>query len=871
MDVRDVAAAYRLGEVLSASPLSTVRRAIDPSSGQIVAVKLLKPLGGPVTPGQRERFLAAMGRLAELQLAAMPEVLDYGFTADDGAFLVTSFVEGTPLTEFTAASVERVVPILGDLARALEVLADNGLVHHNLCPENVLVVESPGGEAVQLLGLGTVAYLAADGGEVPLGRSPAAERFAAAELLVPRTLTHSLAWRADLYSFALLACELLHAEVVGLGSPSPRVRLPAAELRWGVALQDHLALALRRDPQARTTTFAELRRLLLSRLTPDAPPSPFLGVSAKEASSETEATGGAEATVRQLGPTVAVAQPGHDRPQLKVRVGMRDAAEPARREPAPAAPVTEERVPEPPPRGPFDPNKTDPILVVPEIPATSSEPATTGVAGKAEELGPEAELPHESAPPFPVASSPPPSAPPTPAPSSPGDSPQIAKRGEALDSRPVAPPATAVPPVRPRPRARWKIPFLAGAALLLLLGAGVVITRVFDPGPVPLIVVPTPVPPTPVPPPAAPAAPDRDPQLLAARDAMEDGDFETARRILSEIPPERLAALSPVDAALARSIAAELEGMSREKAIADLAQGLRTGNLRTLRAAMDALAGMTAREQAAVPGLREQLSKANEALRVSGQMARAQRAGDALELLQRSAEMIAILPAYQRAFELREEAARTLLSEADSLIQARRWDRAIQRLELLANAWPEAPGAAERLARARHDRAIEEQARKVLADATQALERGNPEAGLALLGSLVPPPYLASAFAETRDRLQARLAELDAQAPVINVAGSFEPRFKKDETLSIPVRISDDYRVASAKAYVRTDERKQYREVHLKHLGGDEYVLELSPAVHGNAGVVELYIVATDTSGHSSSFGTANKPYEVKRRRLFGR
>ncbi|MEP0774861.1 MAG: hypothetical protein HRF46_10940, partial [Acidobacteriota bacterium] len=344
-----------------------------------------------------------------------------------------------------------------------------------------------------------------------------------------------------------------------------------------------------------------------------------------------------------------------------------------------------------------------------------------------------------------------------------------------------------------------------------------------------------------------------------------------ARRILGEIPPERLAALSPADAALARSIAAELEGMSRERAIADLAQGLRSGNLRTLRAAVDALAGMTAREQAAVPGLREQLAKANEALKVSGQMTRAQRAGDHLELLQRSAEMTAILPAYQRAFELREEAARALLAEADGHLQARRWDRAIQRLELVANAWPEAPGIAERLARARHERAIDEQARRVLADAAQALERGNPEAGLALLASLVPPPYLASAFAETRDRLQARLAELDAQAPVIAISPGFDPRFKKDETLTVPVRITDDYRVASAKAYVRTDERKQYREVQLKHLGGDEYVLELSPAVHGNAGVVELYIVATDTSGHSSSFGTANKPYEVKRRRLFGR
>lgn len=865
MDVRDVAAAYRLEEVLSASPLSTVRRAIDPGSGQIVAVKILKPLTGGVSQGQRERFITAMRRLAELQLAAMPEVLDYGFTADDGAFLVTSFVEGTPLSDFTTAPVERIVPILADLARALEVLADNGLVHHNLCPENVLVVESPGAETVQLLGLGTVAYLAADGGEAPLGRSPEAERFAAAELLVPRALAHSLAWRADLYSFALLACELLHAEVVGLGSPAPRVSLPISELRHGAALQEHLSVALRRDPQARTTTFAELRRLLLSRLAPAIPPSPSPGASEKEEGGEVEAT------IRQPLPTASAVRPGPGRPQLKVKVGMREAAEPARREPAPTAAANPEPLPESPPRPPFDPNKTDPALVVPVVPAPPGEPVAAQEPAEVEELEAQAELPPPPAPTPPEPSSPPLAAPPPPPPPVQTEPSPAARAGGAPESRPSPPPPTAAPAAPPRSRSRWKIPLLAGAALLLLLGAGIVAVILFDPGPVPLIVVPTPVPATPVPPPVAPAAPDRDPQLLAARDAMEDGDFEAARRILGEISPERLAALSPADAALARSIAAELEGMSRERAIADLAQGLRSGNMRTLRAAVDALAGMTAREQAAVPGLREQLAKANEALKVSGQMTRAQRAGDHLELLQRSAEMTAILPANQRAFELREEAARALLAEADGHLQARRWDRAIQRLELVANAWPEAPGVAERLARARHERAIDEQARRLLADAAQALERGNPEAGLALLGSLAPPPYLASAFAETRDRLQARLAELDAQAPVIAISPGFDPRFKKDETLAVPVRITDDYRVASAKAFVRTDERKQYREVQLKHLGGDEYVLELSPAVHGNAGAVELYIVATDTSGHSSSLGTANKPYEVKRRRLFGR
>ena len=479
MDVRDVAAAYRLEDVLSASPLSTVRRAVDPGSGQIVAVKLLKPLGAAVSQRQRERFEKVMRQLAELQLAAMPDVLDFGFTEEDGAFLVTSFVDGTPLSQLVGAPLERVVPILADLARALEVLAEAGLAHHNLCPENVLVVESPGGETVQLLGLGTVAYLAADGGEAPLGRSPEAERFAAAELLAPRGVAASLAWRADLYSFALLACELLRAEITGLGSPSPRVRLPATELRYGAALQEQLSVALRREPEARTTTFAELRRLLLSRLAPDR------SSAASQAAPGEEEGVVVEETVRQETP---VPQPP-GRPQIKVKVGKRDLpgseGAAANLQPAATAGVA---LPAP-PAAAFDPNKTDPMLVVPEIPPVAPGQVAHPPAEAVEVLG--SDSGGNVVPPAAVQEAPPPQA------TGPGEAVTADRSAPAGDrggeaGRPSPPPVIPRPAAALRPRARWKVAGLIAGGLAGVAGAVVLATILLDPGPVPLIVVPTP-------------------------------------------------------------------------------------------------------------------------------------------------------------------------------------------------------------------------------------------------------------------------------------------------------------------------------------------------------------------------------------------
>jgi hypothetical protein len=48
------------------------------------------------------------------------------------------------------------------------------------------------------------------------------------------------------------------------------------------------------------------------------------------------------------------------------------------------------------------------------------------------------------------------------------------------------------------------------------------------------------------------------------------------------------------------------------------------------------------------------------------------------------------------------------------------------------------------------------------------------------------------------------------------------------------------------------------------------YTVELSPAFHQN-GMVEFYVVATDVSGHTGSFGSPDHPQQLKRREGFRR
>jgi len=233
---RKIIEELQIKQVIKVAPQTTVFRAFDPAREREVALKLLNPVGG---------------RLQQLALGGVPEVLDFGFTPDNRAFLETGLVSGVGLMERAEAAPETVLRTLAAVARAAGTLADAGLVHHNLSSDNLLVAEDDP-EIVWLLGLGSAAFLGAEGTGALLGHSPEWETFAAPESFEPELSGGKLGWPADLYSTALIACQVLGADVGSLGSPAPSVRLPA-ELRKALTgatdLERALSVALRRAPE----------------------------------------------------------------------------------------------------------------------------------------------------------------------------------------------------------------------------------------------------------------------------------------------------------------------------------------------------------------------------------------------------------------------------------------------------------------------------------------------------------------------------------------------------------------------------------------------------------------------------------------------
>ncbi|WP_423842473.1 serine/threonine-protein kinase, partial [Actinomyces naeslundii] len=169
---------YELVEQIALGGMGQVWRATDLRSGRAVAAKILRPeLTGD------EIFLSRLRAEAKnsqgLRHPNLAVVLDSG-EKDGTGWLIMELVQGRALSDIIAEkgtlSPAEILPILAQVARALQVVHDSGVVHRDVKPENVLLPADGSVAKVADFGLaravteatqtttgnvlGTVAYLA---------------------------------------------------------------------------------------------------------------------------------------------------------------------------------------------------------------------------------------------------------------------------------------------------------------------------------------------------------------------------------------------------------------------------------------------------------------------------------------------------------------------------------------------------------------------------------------------------------------------------------------------------------------------------------------------------------------------------------------
>lgn len=830
MEFREITERYRLEKIIKSGRSGTVLRAADTQSGRTVAVKLI-PVG---SPAGLEARMAAFQRLANalstLGHPALPAVLDSGFTPDGNAFLVLELLAGRGLDTLAGSPPTRVLPLLVQVTSGLEALAGQGVAYLNLSPDNVLIVPSPNGDPAgdqaKLLGLGTALFR-----PLPLPTPPdaaagdEARRFRAPETVNP-VPGERIDSRADLYSLAFTACQVLGATVAA-GAPEPVVQMPLAlsfELDHAEALRQTLERCLRRRAAERPSPAAVRYALQL-------------------------AMDGAEPSIWQ-----AAAEALAPESDLEPASG-----------PPPAPPPRPQPV-APPPPAPVAPPEPLPAVPLSPAPPFAGPPALQSAAEPADTAPDEvlSVVDDDVLDALVAAPLPPPAAPPAAAKPAPADAGRVLPFLRRSKPAPPAPAGAAgeIPAPAPAPSRR---PLILGVlALFLLVAAGLVLwtlLRQEEPASVP---APAPIAAAAPRPPRKPAAA----RLEEARLLLALKEDDQAREILRAFTPADEAALPPASCTVLTSLRETLAMTARDRLPDDLTAGLETGNLARLRTAVD-----TGTEQpdllAELPAeTKGDFDRARQLVDLYAQAATAAQARQHPAVLERFATIATLSPKLVDPLELRKKSAEAVENAAEELVVEGRYPEALAALAPLQSTWPDRLGLESRISSYQAYQKDEAAQLRILDNIPGAERRRKPDEGLEAIDKVKPTPHLAPRFAEARRRLEEQLTQLDSQPPQVVLRDGYSLTYSRGAVATLSFRATDDYQVKSIKLYVRPPGGKM-REMPLEKAGLG-YTVEIPPSLHQN-GTVGFYVVATDSSGHEGALGSRDKPLQLTREQGFQR
>ncbi|MDZ4831425.1 MAG: serine/threonine-protein kinase [Phycisphaerae bacterium] len=235
---------FTLLDVLGEGGMGIVFRAEQANPKRIVALKLIRP--GLASAAMLKRFeieAEALGRLRHPGIAA----IHAAGTADLGAgpqpYLAMEFVEGLPLRTYLLArkpDMRTRARLVASIADAVQHAHQNGVIHRDLKPDNILVEEDADGTPrPRVLDFGVARITRNDDGAARTAATEAGHVVGTLQYMSPEQVQGgSVDTRSDVYALGLVAWEAIAdrpARSIGVESLADVVRM--------IADQDPPALA----------------------------------------------------------------------------------------------------------------------------------------------------------------------------------------------------------------------------------------------------------------------------------------------------------------------------------------------------------------------------------------------------------------------------------------------------------------------------------------------------------------------------------------------------------------------------------------------------------------------------------------------------
>ncbi len=205
---------FRIVSALARGGMGAVYRAEQLPLGRAVAIKVLSLRHDEdQDPEFRKRFLLEASTAAKLTHPNTVRVFDYGQTDDGLYFIAMELLEGLTLKEIIARDgalePERALEITKQIARSLREAHRIGIIHRDMKPGNVMLVQRGGDETVKVLDFGLAKDTAGVEGEVEditqTGVFMGSPKYMSPEQIQGEKLDS----RSDLYSVGVILYELL--------------------------------------------------------------------------------------------------------------------------------------------------------------------------------------------------------------------------------------------------------------------------------------------------------------------------------------------------------------------------------------------------------------------------------------------------------------------------------------------------------------------------------------------------------------------------------------------------------------------------------------------------------------------------------------
>jgi serine/threonine-protein kinase len=273
----DVIGQYVIRSQLGKGGMGAVYLADQPSVGRQAVIKVLHPRLSRDADTQK-RFETEARAASQLSHSNIVTIYNYGAMADGTLFLAMEYLDGQTLAQATAKRplpVPRAIEIVSQIASALGEAHRRGVIHRDVKPTNVMLVERDGHtDFVKVLDFGIARV---DGQRMTeTGDISGTPVYMSPEQIGGKPLDG----RSDLYSLGCLMFELVTGDVPFDGGntlgiaykhvheepPAPSSLAPKAGI--SPALDAFIARALAKDPADRPRDAAAFRDELRAALEP---------------------------------------------------------------------------------------------------------------------------------------------------------------------------------------------------------------------------------------------------------------------------------------------------------------------------------------------------------------------------------------------------------------------------------------------------------------------------------------------------------------------------------------------------------------------------------------------------------------------------